>query len=200
MISNNLKGVLDTLPQHFQKENTLKFYKCLYPIFEYLESLLDEDIGMGNIDKAKGEYLDYIGNKNGVIRDGKVDEEFRWFLKVSRFKTLNAATTQAIIDLTEELTGYKPFEIKFFPNEEPASQYIKFIVPFITDTSKFPDYNEFIDAGARLYYDINSIANRTRYNPVWIAGKHQINMNIEKYEISIGTGGRRRNAKIKSNS
>lgn len=199
MVSENIKSILNTIPQHMYKENTLKFYKCFYPIFEYLEKLLDEDIGMSNIDKASGEYLDYIGNKNSVIRLGKTDDEFRWFLKVSRFKTLNAATTQAIIDLTEDLTGYEPLIIKFFPNQEPASQYLKFIVPYITDISKFPDYNEFIDAGARIYTDILSIAHRTRYSPLWTAGIHQLNMNIEKYEIPAGTGGKRRNAKIKSN-
>lgn len=182
MISSELKNIFSTLPRHFQKENTLKFYACFYPIVEYLESLLDEDIGMSNIDKASGEYLDYIGNKNSVQREDMNDEEFRWFLKVSRFKTLNAATTDAIIELTENLTGYKPLEIKFFPNDEPASQYLKFIVPYGTDPEKFPDYNEFIDAGARMYFDVLSIADRTRYMPIWTAGLSQMNMNIEKFE------------------
>lgn len=150
---------------------------------------------MSSVNKAEGEYLDFIGNKNDVVREGKSDEEFRWFLKVARFKTLNAATTQNIINLTKELTGYKPSIVKFYPNNEPASQYLKFIIPYQTDISNFPDYNEFIDAGARIYYDIKNIANRKRYNPIWIAGKLQINMDIEDYEIQVG--GMKKNAKIK---
>ena len=186
MVSENLQNILKTLPQHLSKENTLKFYKCLYPIFEYLEDLLDKDNGMSNIDKAHGEYLDYLGFRNEIARGNRVDEEFRPFIKTARFKALNTATTENLIILTESLTGYKPSVITFFPKDEPASQYFKFIVPYTNDLSKFPDYNEIIDAGARMYRDIVSIADRRRYSPIWTAGLHQINMNIEQYEVNAG--------------
>ena len=186
MVSENLQNILKTLPQHLSKENTLKFYKCLYPIFEYLEDLLDKDNGMSNIDKAHGEHLDYLGFRNEIARGNRVDEEFRPFIKTARFKALNTATTENLIILTESLTGYKPSVITFFPKDEPASQYFKFIVPYTTDLSKFPDYNEIIDAGARMYRDIVSVADRRRYSPIWTAGLHQINMNIEQYEVNAG--------------
>lgn len=188
MISNEIQQLMSLLPQHMQKEDTLKFYNCLKPVFEYLESLLDEDDGMSNIDKAHDEYLDYIGYKMLVARDGMTDEEYRPFLKMKRFKSLNAPTTENLINLVYNMTGYLPAEIYNYPAKEPASQYIKFIVPYATNLNKFPDLNKICDAGARIYQDIISVADRRRYNPVWTAGVMQLNMNIEKFEVPAKGG------------
>lgn len=187
-MTEELTSLFKLYPQLMDKDNTNKYINCLKPVFEYIEQLLLKEVGMSNIDKATGEYLDYIGYKNGVARNGMTDEEFRPFIKTTRFKTLNAPTTDNLIKLTKDLTGYLPAIVQFYPNGEPASQYLKFIVPYTTDLSKFPDYNEFIDAGARIYRDIVSVAGRTRYTPVFTAGLHQLNMNIEEFEAP--TGGR----------
>lgn len=188
-MTQELLNLFNLIPEHLKKENTLKFIECLKPCFEYVENLLIEDEGMSNIDKAHGEYLDFIGYRNGVQRNGMTDEEFRPFIMTTRFKALNAPTTKNLINLTEQLAGYTPAEIIFYPNGEPASQYFKFIVPYTTDLSKFPDYNEIIDAGARMYYDIVSKAGKTRYRPEFTAGLHQLNMFIE--EIEVPTGGKK---------
>lgn len=187
-MTNELSNLFESLPEHLTKENTLKFIECLKPIFEYVENLLIEDKGMSNIDKASGEYLDFIGYKNGVVRNGMTDVEFRAFIKTTRFKALNAPTTDALIKLTKDLTGYEPSIIQFYPNGEVASQYLKFIIPYTSDLSKFPDYNEIIDAGARIYREIVSIAGRKRYRPTFMSGMHQLNMFIEENEVP--TGGR----------
>lgn len=187
-MTNELNNLFESLPEHLAKENTLKFIECLKPIFEYIENLLIEDRGMSNIDKVFGEYLDFIGYKNGVARNGMTDEEFRGFIKTTRFKMLNAPTTDALIKLTDSLTGYKPAIIQFYPNGEVASQYLKFIVPYTTNLDKFPDYNEIIDAGARIYRDIVSKAGRKRYRPTFMVGMNQLNMFIEENEVP--TGGR----------
>lgn len=177
--------IIQLMPVHLRKENTLKFIKCIAPSFDYVEELLLQDKGMGNIDKANGEYLDYIGYLNGVLRNGMTDAEFRSFIRTARFKMINAPTTENLLLLTKALTGYYPAIVEFCPNGEPASQYLKFIVPYTTDLSKFPDYNEIIDAGARIYRDIVAIAGRTRYRPQFIAGRHQPNMFIENFEIPV---------------
>lgn len=187
-MTDEIINILNLLPEHFSKENTLKFINCFKSNFEYIEKLIENEIGMTNIDKAYGEYLDYIGNLYNLNRNGMSDAEFRSFIKTSIFKRTNAPTTANLIELTKYLTGFVPAVIQFYPNGEPASQYLKFIVPYTTDLSKFPDYNEFIDAGARIYRDIVSVAGRTRYNPTFVAGLHQLNMNIEKFEVP--TGGR----------
>lgn len=184
-MTNELNNLLNLVPQHLNKENTNKFINCLKPILEYIENLLLNEKGMSNIDKAKGEYLDYIGYKNGVARNSMSDIEFRPFIKTSRFKSLNAPTTNNLIILTENLTGYKPAVIEFYPNGEPASQYLKFIVPYTTDVSKFPDYNDIIDAGARIYREIVAVAGRKRHRSQFIAGRHQINMHIEEFQVPI---------------
>lgn len=188
-MTNELLNILNLLPEHFTKENTLKFINCFKSNFEYIESLLDEDIGMSNIDKAKGGYLDYLGNLYNVSRNSMTDEEFRSFIKIAIFKKINAPTTANLIELTKALTGYTPAVIEFNPNGEPASQYLKFVVPYTTDLSKFPDYNDIIDAGARIYRDIVSVAGVKRYRPEFIAGVNQLNMFIE--EVEVPTGGRK---------
>ena len=188
MISKDLQDILNTLPQHLNKGNTTKFLNCFNTILEYLDSILDEDKGMSNIDKAHNEYLDYIGYKLLVPRNLMTDEEYKPFLKMMRFKSLNAPTTQNMLELSYNMSGYYPTETYFYPGGEPASQYIKFVVPYTSDLSKFPDFNEICDAGARIYRDIVSKAERKRYSPVWAAGKMQLNMNIEKFEVPIRGG------------
>lgn len=185
-MTTELQNLLKLIPEHLAKTDTMKFIKCLYPALDYVEKLLIEDEGMGNIDKAFGEYLDFIGYKNGVSRNGMSNEEFRSFIKITRFKMLNAPTNDNLIKLTKDLTGYYPAAIKFYPNGELASQYLKFIVSYATDLSKFPDYNEIIDAGARIYRDIVSKAGRKRYRPAFVAGMHQMNMFIEENEVPTG--------------
>lgn len=183
-MTQDLESLFSLLPQHLNKEDTLKFIECFKPIIEYLEELMLELIGKSNIDKATGDFLDYIGYKNGVERGNMTDTEFRPFIKVARFKTLNAPTTENLINLTKSLTGYVPNEIEFYPNDEPASQRFKFILPYSDDLSRFPDYNEIIDAGARMYTELVNVAHRKRYMPIWIAGVHQISRDLELYEIS----------------
>lgn len=183
-MSEQLENLFALLPQHLCKENTLKFINTVKPIFIYLENLALELKGMTNIDKATGKYLDYLGYKNGLERGNMTDEEFRPFIKVARFKTLNAPTTENLINLTKSLTGYVPSEIEFYPNGEPASQRLKFILPYADDLTSFPDYNEIIDAGARIYTELVNIGHRKRYMPVWIAGVHQISRDLEIFEIS----------------
>lgn len=179
----DIEKILSLLPHHLQKENNLKFYECLKPVFNYLLELLEEQEGINSIAKAKGEYLDYIGNKMLIYRHGLTDNEFRTFLLTNRFKIKHVPTTTNLLQLSLAMTGFYPTDIIFRPGEEPASQYIKFIVPWGTDPSKFPNLNEICDAGARIYQDILNIANRKRYSSSFISGQQQLKMNIEKFEI-----------------
>ena len=183
ILSDEIEKILVSLPEHFKKENSLKLINCFKPIFEYLNKILDDDIGMSNINKAYNEYLDYIGYRMLVGRINMNNEEYRPFLKMMRFKSLNAPTTENLLKLAYDMTGFYPAETYFYPNGEPASQYIKFIVPYTTDLNKFPDLNQICDAGARIYQDILSKAHRSRYLPEWIPGKHQLRMNLEIYEV-----------------
>lgn len=138
------------IPEHFKKEDTLKFFRCLQPIFDYLDLLMEETIGKSNIDKATGEYLDYIGNKESAFREGRVDEQYRTFILANRFIKNNAPTTENLIKLAKKMTGYNPSNVVTNYNNEPASQLIEFDVPYSADVNNFPDFNNYCDAGARI--------------------------------------------------
>lgn len=154
---------LKLIPEHYSKEDTLKFFNCLKPVFDYIDGLLEETIGMKNINKAKNEYLDYLGYYEDVQREGKTDEEYRPFITSRRFVKNNAPTTENLVELVKNMTGYYPADIENNPGNEPAAQSIKYIIPHTADLSKFPDLNEICDAGARIIQSILLKAHQRNY-------------------------------------
>lgn len=181
-----IEKILDTIPEFLKKEDTLKFYNSLKPVYKYLATILEEDKGMSNMDKAHDDYLDFIGFRLLKARNNLNDTEFRNILKLERFRALNAPTTRNLIKLTKEMTGFYPAEVYNYPNGEAASQYIKFITPYQTDLSKFPNLNDVCDAGARIYQEIKSKAERLRHSAKFQAGIIQLNKGIENIEVPTG--------------
>lgn len=151
---NKIEDFFKLLPQHYQKEGTLKYYETIKPIFKYLDDLVSEEIGMLNIKKAYGRYLDYIGYKMQVLRNEMTDSDYKKILEMQRFKYLNIPTTEGLIKLAEKMTGYVPKDIIFRPKNEPASQYFRYELDSIQDINKFFNLNSVCDAGARMYWDL----------------------------------------------
>lgn len=161
---NKIEDFFKLLPQHYQKEGTLKYYETIKPIFKYLDDLVSEEIGMLNIKKAYGRYLDYIGYKMQVLRNEMTDSDYKKILEMQRFKYLNIPTTEGLIKLAEKMTGYVPKDIIFRPQNEPASQYFRYELDSIQDINKFFNLNSVCDAGARMYWDLEISTEDVFYN------------------------------------
>lgn len=161
---NKIEDFFKLLPQHYQKEGTLKYYETIKPIFKYLDDLVSEEIGMLNIKKAYGRYLDYIGYKMQVLRNEMTDSDYKKILEMQRFKYLNIPTTEGLIKLAEKMTGYVPKDIVFRPKNEPASQYFRYKLDSIPDVNKFFNLNSVCDAGARMYWDLEISIEDVFYN------------------------------------
>lgn len=151
---SKIEEFLNLIPAYYKKENTIKFINTIKPIFIYLNNLIEESIGMQNIQKAHGKYLDYIGYKMQVPRGNLNDVEYRKILEMQRFKHLNIPTTEGLIKLAEKMTDYLPEDIIFRPLGEPASQYFRYSIENFDEITKFPNLNEVCDAGARMYWDL----------------------------------------------
>lgn len=175
--------IIKLLPAHMQKINNIKFITCIFPLLKYLDDILEDDRGMSNLDKAHGEYLDYFGYRWCVPRLDMTDDEYRAFLKMFRYRMTNVPTTNNVMLFVQGVTGYLPTESIKNPDGEPASHYLKFIVPHTEDKNKFPDLNELIDAGARMYYDIVFKAHRVRKRSSFISGTTQLNPFYQEIEI-----------------
>lgn len=161
---NKIEDFFKLLPQHYQKEGTLKYYETIKPIFKYLDELVSEEIGMLNIQKAYGRYLDYIGYRMQVLRNEITDSDYKKILEMQRFKYLNIPTTEGLIKLAEKMTGYVPKDIVFRPKNEPASQYFRYKLDSIPDVNKFFNLNSVCDAGARMYWDLEISIEDVFYN------------------------------------
>ena len=174
---------LKLIPDQYNKEDTIKFLNCFKPVYDYINGLMDEVVGMKSISKATGEYLDDIGYQENLNREGRTDEEYRPFILSSRFVKTNAPTTANLVQLVKNMTGFYPNYLK--TNEvEIASQTIKYVVPHTTDLSLFPDLNDVCDAGARIIQSILLQANKRTYNSSFTLDGTVLKQNVIDIEIN----------------
>jgi len=82
MIDEVIKG----LPLHFQKENTIKFYKTLKPVIEYIDSLIENLKNQTSLLKCSGIFLDFMGERYDEKRSGRDDETYSGIFKFSHGK------------------------------------------------------------------------------------------------------------------
>ena len=80
MIDEVIKG----LPLHFQKENTIKFYKTLKPVIEYIDSLIENLKNQTSLLKCSGIFLDFMGERYDEKRSGRDDETYRQALIIKK--------------------------------------------------------------------------------------------------------------------
>lgn len=81
MIDEVIKG----LPLHFQKENTIKFYKTLKPVIEYINGLIEDLKNQTSLLKCSGIFLDFMGERYDEKRNGQDDETYRQALIIKKW-------------------------------------------------------------------------------------------------------------------
>ena len=158
MIDEVIKG----LPLHFQKENTIKFYKTLKPVIEYIDSLIEGLKNQTSLLKSSGIFLDFMGERYDEKRNGRDDESYRQVLIIKKMALDGLPNTEFLLSLTRELTNKEVTKLKTRPLQEVASQLFK--VNMIDDLkviNKMPDLNKVCEAGARMYWELEIINNKS---------------------------------------
>lgn len=158
MIDEVIKG----LPLHFQKENTIKFYKTLKPVIEYIDSLIEGLKNQTSLLKSSGIFLDFMGERYDEKRNGRDDETYRQALIIKKMALDGLPNTEFLLSLTRELTNKEVTKLKTRPLQEVASQLFK--VNMIDDLkviNKMPDLNKVCEAGARMYWELEIINNKS---------------------------------------
>ena len=158
MIDEVIKG----LPLHFQKENTIKFYKTLKPVIEYINALIEDLKNQTSLLKCSGIFLDFMGERYDEKRNGRDDETYRQALIIKKMALDGLPNTEFLLSLTKELTNKEVTKLKTRPLEEVASQLFK--VNMIDDVkiiNKMPDLNKVCEAGARMYWELEIINNKS---------------------------------------
>lgn len=158
MIDEVIKG----LPLHFQKANTIKFYKTLKPVVEYIDGLIESLKNQTSLLKCSGIFLDFMGDRYEEKRNGRDDETYRQALIIKKMALDGLPNTEFLLSLTRELTNKEVTKLKTRPLQEVASQLFK--VNMIDDLkviNKMPDLNKVCEAGARIYWELEIINNKS---------------------------------------
>nr|DAN26532.1 MAG TPA: Protein of unknown function (DUF2612) [Caudoviricetes sp.] len=156
MIDEVIKG----LPLHFQKENTIKLYKILKPVIEYIDSLIENLKNQTSLLKCSGIFLDFMGERYDEKRSGRDDEIYRQALIIKKMALDGLPNTEFLLSLTRELTNKEVTKLKTRPLQEVVSQLFK--VNMIDDLkviNKMPDLNKICEVGARMYWELEIINN-----------------------------------------
>ena len=158
MIDEVIKG----LPLHFQKENTIKFYKTLKPVIEYINALIEDLKNQTSLLKCSGIFLDFMGERYDEKRNGRDDETYRQALIIKKMTLDGLPNTEFLLSLTRELTNKEVTKLKTRPLQEVASQLFKVnMVDDLKVINKMPDLNKVCEAGARMYWELEIINNKS---------------------------------------
>lgn len=158
MIDEVIKG----LPLHFQKENTIKLYKTLKPVIEYINALIEDLKNQTSLLKCSGIFLDFMGERYDEKRNGRDDETYRQALIIKKMALDGLPNTEFLLSLTRELTNKEVTKLKTRPLQEVASQLFKVnMVDDLKVINKMPDLNKVCEAGARMYWELEIINNKS---------------------------------------
>jgi hypothetical protein len=158
MIDEVIKG----LPLHFQKENTIKLYKILKPVVEYIDDLIENLKNQTSLLKCSGIFLDFMCERYDEKRNGRDDETYRQALIIKKMALDGLPNTEFLLTLTRELTNKEVTKLKTRPLQEVASQLLKInMVDDLEVINKMPDLNKVCEVGARMYWELEIINNKS---------------------------------------
>jgi len=158
MIDEVIKG----LPLHFQKENTIKLYKTLKPVVEYIDDLIENLKNQTSLLKCSGIFLDFMCERYDEKRNGRDDETYRQALIIKKMALDGLPNTEFLLTLTRELTNKEVTKLKTRPLQEVASQLLKInMVDDLEVINKMPDLNKVCEVGARMYWELEIINNKS---------------------------------------
>ena len=126
-MQSNLDYMLSKCPWWLKKNNSVKsFYKAVSKLFNEVDKIYNLMEKQHLIDYANGTFLDDLGEKFDVNRNGQTDERYRNRIKLAMKKYKLVPNLETISDIGEMFTGLTP-TVELNVGNEPALYDVKFI-------------------------------------------------------------------------
>ena len=126
-MQSNFDYMMSKCPWWLKKNNNVKsFYKAISKLFDEVDRVYNLIEKQHLVDYANGEFLDDLGEKFDVLRNGQTDDRYRNRIKLAMRKYKLVPNLETISNIGEMFTGLTP-TINVNTDNEPALYDVKFI-------------------------------------------------------------------------
>ncbi len=149
---NNYDYLLSKCPWWLKKNNNVQaFYKSLSKLFDEVDKIYNLLEKQHLVDHARGEFLDDLGIKFNVSRNGQTDDRYRNRIKLAMRKYKLIPNLETISNIGEMFTGLTPV-IELNTNNEYALYDVKFVSDRDYDYSLIDelDLNSIVGGGVKV--------------------------------------------------
>lgn len=126
-MQSNFDYMMSKCPWWLKKNNNVKsFYKAVSKLFDEVDRIYNLIEKQHLVDYANGDFLDDLGEKFDVSRNGQTDDRYRNRIKLAMRKYKLVPNLETISNIGEMFTGLTP-TINLNTDNEPALYDVKFI-------------------------------------------------------------------------
>lgn len=126
-MQSNFDYMMSKCPWWLKKNNNVKsFYKAVSKLFDEVDRIFNLIEKQHLVDYANGDFLDDLGEKFDVSRNGQTDDRYRNRIKLAMRKYKLVPNLETISNIGEMFTGLTP-TINVNTGNEPALYDVKFI-------------------------------------------------------------------------
>lgn len=126
-MQSNFDYMMSKCPWWLKKNsNVSSFYKAISKLFDEVDRVYNLIEKQHLVDYANGEFLDDLGEKFDVLRNGQTDDRYRNRIKLAMRKYKLVPNLETISNIGEMFTGLTP-TINVSTDNEPALYDVKFI-------------------------------------------------------------------------
>lgn len=180
-MQNNYDYLLSKCPWWLKKnENVQAFYKAVTKLFDEVDKIYNLLEKQHLIDYASGEFLDDLGIKFNVSRNGQTDDRYRNRIKLAMRKYKLIPNLETISNIGEMFTGLTPV-IELNTNNEYALYDVKFVSDRGYDYSLIDelDLNSIVGGGVK----VNTLKCLDNYIVGMRFGSKSLGQNVIKNEV-----------------
>ena len=126
-MQSNFDYLMSKCPWWLKKNsNVSSFYKAISKLFDEVDRVYNLIEKQHLVDYANGEFLNDLGEKFDVLRNGQTDDRYRNRIKLAMRKYKLVPNLETISNIGEMFTGLTP-TINVNTDNEPALYDVKFI-------------------------------------------------------------------------
>jgi conserved domain protein len=180
-MQSNFGYLMSKCPWWLKKNsNVSSFYKAISKLFDEVDRVYNLIEKQHLVDYANGEFLDDLGEKFDVSRNGQTDDRYRNRIKLAMRKYKLIPNLETISNIGEMFTGLTP-AIELNKNNEPAQYDVKFISNKDYDYSLIDelDLNDIVGGGVKVntHKCLDNYVVRTRF------GSKTLGQSVIKNEV-----------------